>query len=203
MFQDYALSSYALSCALLRNIIMWGGTCCWTEDRVTYHRGKVNARKLKLHMTEEQRAQVLSELKRDTDWLAKMNLMDYSLLVGIRKGPPGRSWETVERHAWEGGGTSGADADVGCPASCFRARLRPARRARRLAAWLRALAVMSAGRMVGYPDSSALRLPREGARGAAASRAQAGVTCLLPVGHAVTLSVCQAACPTPDCFAGR
>jgi len=101
------------------NVLMWGGTCCWTEDRVTYHRGKVNARRLKLHITEDQRAQVLSELKRDTDWLAKMNLMDYSLLVGIRKGPPGQGRETVE--------TCGGGDRRGCrraPAPCFRARPR-------------------------------------------------------------------------------
>lgn len=66
------------------NVHMWGGQCCWTPDRTTYYEGKVAARKLKLSVTGAQRERILEELSRDTAWLSEQNLMDYSLLVGVK-----------------------------------------------------------------------------------------------------------------------
>eukprot|EP00927_Polykrikos_kofoidii_P061666 TRINITY_DN5649_c0_g2_i1.p1 TRINITY_DN5649_c0_g2~~TRINITY_DN5649_c0_g2_i1.p1 ORF type:complete len:443 (-),score=48.27 TRINITY_DN5649_c0_g2_i1:107-1372(-) len=63
---------------------LWGGTCCWNEDRFLYYRGKVHARKLKIHVSTDQRQKVLQALERDTKWLAGQGLMDYSLLVGVK-----------------------------------------------------------------------------------------------------------------------
>jgi len=68
---------------------MWGGTCCWSPERFTYHGGKVKARKLRLRVTRAQREQLLDAIRRDTQWLAKHNLMDYSLLIAEKRGPRG------------------------------------------------------------------------------------------------------------------
>lgn len=62
---------------------MWGGECCWTEDRVTYYQGKVAARRLAITVTDEQREAIVERLKLDTAWLAANSLMDYSLLLGM------------------------------------------------------------------------------------------------------------------------
>lgn len=74
---------------------MWCGSCAWSDARNVYFHGKVEARAIKFTVTEKQREQILAKMKRDTDWLKKENLMDYSLLVVRREGPPGsfaRNW---------------------------------------------------------------------------------------------------------------
>lgn len=38
-------------------------------------------------MTEDQREQIVVKIKRDTTWLEKEGLMDYSLLVAVKEGP--------------------------------------------------------------------------------------------------------------------
>merc|ERR1712083_1281836 len=68
---------------------MGGGTCCWSQARMLYYDGKVAARKIKFAVTSQQRAEVLGALRRDTEFLAEHNLMDYSLLVGVKRGPRG------------------------------------------------------------------------------------------------------------------
>merc|ERR1712039_403209 len=70
------------------NILMWGGTCCWTPERVTYYAGKQSARNLRLSLPADERQKVMQAIRRDTEWLQGHNLMDYSLLVAIRNGPP-------------------------------------------------------------------------------------------------------------------
>lgn len=69
------------------NIAMWGGQCCWSPERVIYFDGKTSARKLKIPIPVASRDKVLKALRRDTEWLATNNLMDYSLLVAVRSGP--------------------------------------------------------------------------------------------------------------------
>jgi len=64
---------------------MWCGSCTWTDDRMTYFQGKVAARALQILLTAGQRARITRRLKLDTDWLAEEGLMDYSLLVGIKR----------------------------------------------------------------------------------------------------------------------
>lgn len=64
---------------------MWCGECAWSDDRVLYHRGKVTARGLAINLTDEQRVGIVERLRLDTEWLAANSLMDYSLLVGMRR----------------------------------------------------------------------------------------------------------------------
>lgn len=71
------------------NVHMWGGQCCWTPERSIYKDGKVAASRLKLGLSASQRVEVLAALRRDTDWLAREGLMDYSLIVGVRNAPAG------------------------------------------------------------------------------------------------------------------
>merc|ERR1740139_1146308 len=52
---------------------------------MTYHQGKVAARTVDIPLTAPQKEVVVKWLKLDTDWLAENSLMDYSLLVGIKR----------------------------------------------------------------------------------------------------------------------
>jgi len=70
------------------NVGMWCGQSGWSEARKVYHAGKVEARSIQLAMTKEERDWVLGALRRDTEWLASNNLMDYSLLVAIKEEAP-------------------------------------------------------------------------------------------------------------------
>eukprot|EP00933_Yihiella_yeosuensis_P030645 TRINITY_DN24258_c0_g1_i1.p1 TRINITY_DN24258_c0_g1~~TRINITY_DN24258_c0_g1_i1.p1 ORF type:complete len:365 (-),score=54.65 TRINITY_DN24258_c0_g1_i1:180-1274(-) len=66
---------------------MW---CChstWSDNRKRYFQGKLDARKVQIVMTHDQRESFVKTLKRDTDWLASHQLMDYSLLVAIKEAP--------------------------------------------------------------------------------------------------------------------
>lgn len=84
------------------NLGMWCSRSSWSEERCRYFEGKLGARSVEIVMTPEQRTKFLQCLKRDTDWLASHQLMDYSLLVGIKEGPDGSA-------SASGGGT-GASA---------------------------------------------------------------------------------------------
>lgn len=64
---------------------MWCGNCAWSDDRMTYYQGKVAARTVNILLTTQQKRAVVSRLKMDTDWLAEKGLMDYSLLVGVKR----------------------------------------------------------------------------------------------------------------------
>jgi len=71
------------------NVTMWCGQCLWTPDRVIYYDGKKAAAKARFQVTGQQRTRLLSTMQRDTEWLATEGLMDYSLLVGVKKGSRG------------------------------------------------------------------------------------------------------------------
>mmetsp|Transcript_48141 Transcript_48141/g.111494 ORF Transcript_48141/g.111494 Transcript_48141/m.111494 type:complete len:370 (+) Transcript_48141:114-1223(+) len=73
------------------NVGMWCSTSAWSEERVRYFEGKKAARNVNICMTSEQRSKFLHCVKRDTEWLASQQLMDYSLLVAIKEGPAGSS----------------------------------------------------------------------------------------------------------------
>lgn len=57
-----------------------GSSCCI---------GKVAAFNIDLVVSAEQRADVLQRMQRDTAWLMRNHLMDYSLVAGIKTGPLG------------------------------------------------------------------------------------------------------------------
>eukprot|EP00928_Gymnodinium_smaydae_P031665 TRINITY_DN23173_c1_g1_i4.p1 TRINITY_DN23173_c1_g1~~TRINITY_DN23173_c1_g1_i4.p1 ORF type:complete len:355 (-),score=63.26 TRINITY_DN23173_c1_g1_i4:1544-2608(-) len=67
------------------NLPMWLGECAWTPARWTYYHGKVHARSLVLDLPQDVRDEVLRRIDRDCDWLARNGLMDYSLLLGVRR----------------------------------------------------------------------------------------------------------------------
>ena len=57
-----------------------------SEERREYARGKKHAFTCDFIVTAENRKVILQRIKRDTDFLARCNLMDYSLLVGVKRG---------------------------------------------------------------------------------------------------------------------
>jgi hypothetical protein len=59
-----------------------------TQERQDYARGKKKAFTCDFIVTKENRKIILDVIKYDTDFLAACNLMDYSLLVGIKRGSP-------------------------------------------------------------------------------------------------------------------
>lgn len=63
---------------------MWC-SCFWTYERWIYYEGKVRARSLRIDLPEAVRDNILRRINRDCDWLEEMGLMDYSLLVGMRR----------------------------------------------------------------------------------------------------------------------
>jgi len=70
-------------------VTMWC-SCNWTPERVIYKEGKVSAHTLKIDLPEAVRDEVLRDLRLDADWLSDQGLMDYSLLIGIRRFPVDR-----------------------------------------------------------------------------------------------------------------
>lgn len=54
-----------------------------------FESSKSAAARVDLVVTEKQREEVMRRIHRDTDWLARNKLMDYSLIVGVKTGPPG------------------------------------------------------------------------------------------------------------------
>lgn len=74
------------------NLGLWCGKCRWTEERARYFEGKQAAREVTIPLMEDQRTKVLQCIRRDTQWLASNQLMDYSLLVAVKEGSaPGTS----------------------------------------------------------------------------------------------------------------
>jgi len=59
----------------------------WSSDRREYYKGKQDAKSCSIAVTVDQRKAVMNSIKRDTDWLARNQLMDYSLLVGVKSMP--------------------------------------------------------------------------------------------------------------------
>lgn len=64
---------------------LWCGKCCWTEQRKNYYNGKREAFNLKISVVPEDRAKIVNALERDVKWLQENGLMDYSMLVGIKR----------------------------------------------------------------------------------------------------------------------
>eukprot|EP00929_Paragymnodinium_shiwhaense_P047094 TRINITY_DN2389_c1_g1_i4.p1 TRINITY_DN2389_c1_g1~~TRINITY_DN2389_c1_g1_i4.p1 ORF type:complete len:411 (-),score=84.59 TRINITY_DN2389_c1_g1_i4:197-1429(-) len=67
------------------NVGMWLSETSWTEERRRYFAGKQDARNFSLGLLAELHASVLQCIRRDTQWLASNNLMDYSLLVAVKE----------------------------------------------------------------------------------------------------------------------
>lgn len=66
---------------------MWCA-CMWSSERWAYYRGKVQARTLKLGLAETALQEVVKQISADADWLISQSIMDYSLLIAIRRLPP-------------------------------------------------------------------------------------------------------------------
>jgi hypothetical protein len=74
---------------LLSNAGRWCGYmgAQYWYDYQQFNAGKVAASKADLVVTKSQRENVLRRMRRDTEWLVQHQLMDYSLLVGMKTGP--------------------------------------------------------------------------------------------------------------------
>lgn len=70
------------------NLSMWCGKCRWNQERMAYWQGKKAASALELKLPEKQRTQLIRQLEYDCNWLARQQLMDYSLLVATRTDQP-------------------------------------------------------------------------------------------------------------------
>lgn len=68
---------------------LWCGRCRWSDDRRRYYACKEAARKLELPLPDKVRSELMRQISSDCEWLASNRLMDYSLLVGIRRDEPG------------------------------------------------------------------------------------------------------------------
>jgi len=66
---------------------MWCA-CMWSPERWEYYQGKVQARALELGLAGPMRAEVVKQIGSDADWLIRHGIMDYSLLIAIRRLPP-------------------------------------------------------------------------------------------------------------------
>jgi hypothetical protein len=64
------------------------GSQYWYAYR-EFEAGKWAASKADLPVTESQRDDVIRRMRRDTEWLTRHHLMDYSLIVGIKSRPSG------------------------------------------------------------------------------------------------------------------
>ena len=58
-----------------------------TPERTDYLQGKRHAKTVKFHVTKQNREIIVKTIKKDTDFLKSCNLMDYSLLVGVKRDP--------------------------------------------------------------------------------------------------------------------
>merc|ERR1719265_2112597 len=68
---------------------VYGSEYCYDA----FSAGKWAAARVNLVVTETQRKDVLRRIRRDTDWLKSHQLMDYSMIVGVKTGPPGFAGE--------------------------------------------------------------------------------------------------------------
>lgn len=72
---------------------IWASGCTCGSDVAAslgrYNAGKKAASRADIMVTAQQRAEISARMQRDTQWLAKNELMDYSLLVGVKSGPKG------------------------------------------------------------------------------------------------------------------
>jgi len=61
--------------------------CCDSDERQEYAQGKMDARAAKFHCTQAQQKAISTMIKADAAWIAKYNMMDHSLMVGIASHP--------------------------------------------------------------------------------------------------------------------
>ncbi|CAE7213465.1 unnamed protein product [Symbiodinium natans] len=62
--------------------------CMWSPERWLYYQGKVQARALRLGVAGSHHEEVIQMIKSDAEWLISHDIMDYSLLVAVRRLPP-------------------------------------------------------------------------------------------------------------------
>jgi hypothetical protein len=89
---DKTIELFGKKIGAARLLITSAGRWCGyagPQDLCAYTAGKWAAARADLVVTEKQREHVLEIMQRDTDWLASMSLMDYSLIVGVKTGPEG------------------------------------------------------------------------------------------------------------------
>lgn len=67
----------------------------WLKDSAHFHASKTAATRVDFLVSRSQRTDVLERMHRDTAWLSSHQLMDYSLLVGVKTGPKGFAPETA------------------------------------------------------------------------------------------------------------
>eukprot|EP00405_Crypthecodinium_cohnii_P019824 CAMPEP_0206465152 /NCGR_PEP_ID=MMETSP0324_2-20121206/27657_1 /ASSEMBLY_ACC=CAM_ASM_000836 /TAXON_ID=2866 /ORGANISM="Crypthecodinium cohnii, Strain Seligo" /LENGTH=486 /DNA_ID=CAMNT_0053937951 /DNA_START=137 /DNA_END=1597 /DNA_ORIENTATION=+ len=65
----------------------WYCQCCWSEERWLYWNGKQHARGLSMALPKALRDKFLKYLEGDVKWLMESGLMDYSLLLGVKRFP--------------------------------------------------------------------------------------------------------------------
>jgi len=83
------------------NLEMHLGQWTWSKERLSYYMGKLRARHLELAITAKQRAEFMNLLRFDTNWLASKQLMDYSLLVGVKRMSQEEFYaDAITRHAF-------------------------------------------------------------------------------------------------------
>ncbi|CAE8734622.1 unnamed protein product, partial [Polarella glacialis] len=59
--------------------------CAWTPPRWRYWQGKERARALKLRLAGPQRDEAVRLIASDAEWLSEQGIMDYSLMLGVRR----------------------------------------------------------------------------------------------------------------------
>lgn len=67
----------------------------WRKDAADSSASKIAATRVEFLVSQNQRMDVLDRIHRDSAWLSSHQLMDYSLLVGVKSGPKGFAPETV------------------------------------------------------------------------------------------------------------
>ena len=86
------------------NVCLWGGKCFWSPERIEYWNGKQHASTVKFRVTAQQKQWVMRAVRYDCEWLAARGLMDYSLILGVKRLPASRTaialalQRTTDRH---------------------------------------------------------------------------------------------------------
>ncbi|CAK9019744.1 unnamed protein product [Durusdinium trenchii] len=66
---------------------MWCA-CMWSSERWEYYQGKLRSHGPRLGLAAPVREEAVKQIASDADWLISQNIMDYSLLIAIRRLPP-------------------------------------------------------------------------------------------------------------------
>eukprot|EP00040_Diaphanoeca_grandis_P029742 m.174825 g.174825 ORF g.174825 m.174825 type:complete len:375 (+) comp31786_c1_seq1:57-1181(+) len=62
-------------------------SCCRTQDRNVYYKGKKDAFNFDFHVTKQQQSEILQAIRSDAEYFQKQGLMDYSLIAAVYKVP--------------------------------------------------------------------------------------------------------------------